>query len=224
MDKLIYALGAGGHAQVIIDALHSNGIKVFGIIDVATSVGMTVLGVPVLGNDEFLAQLESSTISLVNGVGANPDLSNRRNLFGRMKQNGFEFMTVQHTSSVIGQQCQMNEGVQIMAGVILQNSVWVGQNALINTRVSIDHCCVIGPHTVISPGAVLCGDVVIGSSVFIGAGAVLLPGVKIGENAIIGAGAIVTSDVVAGATMVGNPAKIIRMSRDGKLEACDSLS
>ena len=44
----------------------------------------------------------------------------------------------------------------------------------------------------------------------IGSGAVLLCGITIGENAMIGAGSVVTKDVPAGATVAGNPARIVR--------------
>ena len=49
----------------------------------------------------------------------------------------------------------------------------------------------------------------IGRDVWIGGGAILLPGVSIGDGAIIGAGSVVTRDVAAGATVVGNPARIV---------------
>jgi maltose O-acetyltransferase len=49
----------------------------------------------------------------------------------------------------------------------------------------------------------------IGSDVWIGGGAIVLPGVAIGDGAVIGAGSVVTRDVPAGATVVGNPARII---------------
>ncbi|MEN4918486.1 sugar O-acetyltransferase [Achromobacter spanius] len=48
----------------------------------------------------------------------------------------------------------------------------------------------------------------IGSQVWIGGGAIILPGVSIGDGAIIGAGSVVTRDVPAGATAVGNPARV----------------
>ncbi|MBD9427849.1 sugar O-acetyltransferase [Pseudomonas sp. PDM15] len=50
----------------------------------------------------------------------------------------------------------------------------------------------------------------IGANVWIGAGALILPGVTVGDNALIGAGSVVTRDVPAGATVVGNPARVIR--------------
>ncbi|HEV2571701.1 MAG TPA: sugar O-acetyltransferase [Beijerinckiaceae bacterium] len=48
----------------------------------------------------------------------------------------------------------------------------------------------------------------IGANVWIGGGAIIVPGVTIGDDAIIGAGSVVTRDVPAGATVMGNPARI----------------
>jgi maltose O-acetyltransferase len=55
-----------------------------------------------------------------------------------------------------------------------------------------------------------CGiPVKIGRNVWIGGGAIILPGVTVGDDAIIGAGAVVTRDVPEGATVAGNPARIL---------------
>jgi maltose O-acetyltransferase len=50
--------------------------------------------------------------------------------------------------------------------------------------------------------------ITIGRNVWIGGGALILPGVRIGNDAIIGAGSVVTRDVPAGATAIGNPARL----------------
>ncbi|WP_375458486.1 sugar O-acetyltransferase [uncultured Enterovirga sp.] len=50
----------------------------------------------------------------------------------------------------------------------------------------------------------------IGRHCWIGGGAIILPGVTIGDDAVIGAGSVVTRDVPAGATVVGNPARVVR--------------
>lgn len=48
----------------------------------------------------------------------------------------------------------------------------------------------------------------IGRNVWIGGGAIIVPGVTVGDDAIIAAGAVVTRDVPAGATVMGNPARV----------------
>jgi maltose O-acetyltransferase len=52
-------------------------------------------------------------------------------------------------------------------------------------------------------------SVMIGDNVWIGGGAIIVPGVTISDDAIVGAGAVVTRDVPAGATVAGNPGRIV---------------
>ena len=55
-----------------------------------------------------------------------------------------------------------------------------------------------------------CGkSVTVGSNVWIGGGAILLPGIVVGDDAVIGAGSVVTRDVPPGATVAGNPARLL---------------
>ncbi len=51
---------------------------------------------------------------------------------------------------------------------------------------------------------------IVGDGVFIGAGAKILGAVTVGDCARVGANAVVTTDVPAGATAVGAPARVVR--------------
>jgi serine O-acetyltransferase len=64
----------------------------------------------------------------------------------------------------------------------------------------------------------------IGDEVFIGAGARVLGAIKIGDGAVIGANAVVISDVPAGATAVGIPARVTRMKGGPATEKEDPIS
>lgn len=57
--------------------------------------------------------------------------------------------------------------------------------------------------------AIKTAPVVIGDDVRIGIGATILKGVRIGDGATVGAGSVVTADVPAGATVVGNPGRVV---------------
>jgi serine O-acetyltransferase len=59
----------------------------------------------------------------------------------------------------------------------------------------------------------------LGRGVIIGAGAKVLGGFTVGDGAKIGSNAVVTKPVPAGATAVGNPARIIVADADEKREA-----
>ena len=51
---------------------------------------------------------------------------------------------------------------------------------------------------------------------WIGANSTILPGVTIGQNAVVGAGSVVTKNVKPFTIVAGNPAKPIRMLKQGK--------
>ncbi len=215
MTRKIYLLGGGGHGRVVLGALLASQLQVSGILDPKFELGHQIFGVSILGGNEFLESLSQQDVILLNGLGANPDTKNRKKIFKLMQLKGFQFISVQHPSSVIGQDCELGEGTQIMAGVVVQNQVKMGDNSVINTHASIDHDCIIDAHVFISPGVVLCGNVAVGDSAFIGAGAIVLPGIQIGSSAIVGAGAVVTKSVPERWIVAGNPAKKIGVRNHG---------
>jgi len=58
----------------------------------------------------------------------------------------------------------------------------------------------------------------IGDDVFIGAGARVLGGIQVGDGAVIGANAVVIKDVPAQATVVGIPARVVRIASNEMTE------
>ena len=86
--------------------------------------------------------------------------------------------------------------------------------------VVINNNAIIGKNCIISKGVVIGGRngnrIVpsIGDNVLIGANAVVLGAIKVGKDVSIGALCVVTHDIPDGATVVGNPAKIIKIYGD----------
>lgn len=111
--------------------------------------------------------------------------------------------------------------------------------AKIGQRVFFDHAMgvVVGETAEIGDGCTIYQGVTLGGTslykgakrhptlgrdVVVGAGAKVLGGFTVGDGAKVGSNAVVTKPVPAGATAVGNPARIIEADTDAKREAAAS--
>ncbi|OGT32170.1 MAG: sugar acetyltransferase [Gammaproteobacteria bacterium RIFCSPHIGHO2_12_FULL_35_23] len=201
MDKQIIIIGAGGHAKVLVDVVKKLNLLVLGMVSL-TGEENPIFGIKILGTEPTILQYTAKSISLLNGLGMLPGPKHkiRQQLFEKYKAAGYSFVSVIHPCTIIGLDVQLGEGVQIMAGAVIQPSVVIGNNTIINTKASIDHDCIIGEHCHVAPGATLSGNVIVKNNVHIGTGASIIQGVVIGENSVIAAGATVYKDVLANTT------------------------
>lgn len=201
-------LGAGGHAKVLIAALRFQPVEILAILDAdLNKKGQELMGVPIVGNDEELSKYLPQAVRLVNGIGSVHVNSPRRRIFERFKNKDYLFEKVVHPSAIIGEDVYLSEGVQIMAGAIVQSGCQIGMDTIVNTGSLVDHDCQIGNHAHISPGVVFSGGVVVGDGAHIGTGAVIIQGVRIGKNSLVAAGAVVVGNVLDGVTVAGVPAR-----------------
>lgn len=208
MKQSVIVLGGGGHAKVLIDALLNQNVSIIGYTDQnPEKIGKKVFDVSCLGDDQIIFGYSADSIRLVNGIGSIATTDLRKMLFQKFKDRNYSFLNVIHSSAVIASDVILSEGVEVMAGAIIQTGCEIGNNSIINTKASVDHDCRIGSHVHIAPGVTLSGGVTVEDGVHIGAGATIIQGVKIGRNSIIGAGAVVISDVPENVTAVGVPAK-----------------
>lgn len=207
-EKPLIIIGAGGHAKVLIDTLLLQGVSVLGIVDIdEKKIGTSILNLRVLGNDQYLEHYNAKDIKLVNGVGSTQSMYMRKMVYLKYKRAGYCFKSIIHPSAIVATSVQFGEGVQIMAGAVLQADCYVGDNSIINTCASIDHDCNIGEHVHIAPGCVLSGSIQIGANTHIGAGCTIIQGRKIGSNVLAGAGSLLIHDVEKNGKVVGVPAR-----------------
>ena len=109
-------------------------------------------------------------------------------------------------NGILGQ-CIIGRGAEFGEGFVLVHSQGVVINGTVRggNNIHIEHQVTIGAEKDQSP--------VLGSDIFIGAGAKILGDVTIGDGARIGANAVVVKDVPPHATVVGIPARVVRIRR-----------
>lgn len=208
----VVGLGAGGHAKVVIEILryHQDYLPV-GLLDANANLhGKSVLGVLVLGADDLLAELKSQGVEhFFMGIGGIRTQKPRKELFELALRQGFSPITLIHPTACVSDFAKIELGVTIMANVIVNPGVELGQNVILNSGAIVEHDCRIGDHAHIASGAVLAGGVVVGSMTLIGAGAVVRQDLCIGARSLVGTGAVVVKDVPDDNIVIGNPARAI---------------
>jgi sugar O-acyltransferase (sialic acid O-acetyltransferase NeuD family) len=205
--------GASGHAKVLAEAIYLNSGKVIALFD-NQKIDSPLIDVPVfkgvIGFQSWLeTQKEASRISGLAAIGGGRG-NDRIEIHQMFLDSDICVPRLIHPTAYVSPSAAVGLGTQVLAMANVAAGVYLGNSCIVNHHASIDHECVVGDGTHVAPGATLCGCVIAERNVFIGAGAVILPRLRLGENCVVGAGAVVTRDVPSGATVVGNPAKVIR--------------
>lgn len=197
-------VGAGGHGKVVADVLLSAGEDVDGFVDDAKPAGTRVLGLPVLGDTDWLLR-NPGRIAL--GLGDN---ARRAAVAERLERAGCVLVTAVHAHATVALSADLAGGVVVMARAVVNPAASVGRGAIVNTSAIVEHDCIVGDFAHLSPAAALGGAARVGALAHVGLGAVVLPGVSVGDRAIVGAGAAVVRNVGPDVVVRGVPARFGR--------------
>lgn len=208
MLSAVKLIGYSGHAFVVADIIRRGGGTLAGYFE-PNEKEENPYDLPYLGSESeeaALPLLQNSAYFVAVG-----DNRLRARITRRLLEAGcLPPVNVIHPRANLGFNIQLGQGVMIAAGATLNALAVIGDGVICNTASVIEHECVIGPYTHIAPGAVLAGNVTVGASCFIGANAVVKPGIRIGREVTVGAGAVIIRDIPDGATVVGNPGRILK--------------
>ncbi|WP_256207095.1 acetyltransferase [Pseudomonas sp. P97.38] len=203
--KAVVLIGAGGHAKVLLSLALSAGFDVIGVCapEFKSRETKEWRGVEVLGDDSSLEQLDPTEVGLINGIGQVIHNRVRERIFTRYRAKGFDFPVLIHPCASVDATANLGQGVQVMAGAVVQADCDIGENTIINTRASIDHDCNVHANVHIAPGAIVCGGATICEGAFVGAGATIIQSLIVGENAVVGAGSVLARSLPADCISLG---------------------
>lgn len=206
-DVFIY--GAGGLGRAVHDILRQGArYRPVGFLDSNASLHQRRIdGLRVLGGRTFLGELAArESVSVVVAVGDNR-------------------ARVQLAEEFVEQGCNLVSAIHPLAS--LSPTAWIAQHVIIGARATICVHARIGPHAVISTGAIvehdnhigrgaflhpavrLAGGVQVSEYAMLGIGACVIPGRRIGRCAWVEPGAVVIRDVPDATTAAGVPAAVV---------------
>lgn len=213
MTRLIGIYGASGFGREVMPIVRQqygcdSGIR-FVFISDGTEQG-PMNGHDVVSWQKFLElPAESRSVSV-----AIADAGVRQRLFARYADANVDSCDVRAGNVVIGDGVDLGKGALLQPFVTLTSNIQIGVGFHANIYSYVGHDCMIGDYVTFAPRVMCNGNVHIGDHAYIGTGAIIRQGtpdkpLRIGAGATVGMGAVVTKDVPEGATVVGNPARIM---------------
>ena len=208
--KKIVLYGAGGFGREVVSIVEVlNSIKptyeLLGFVDDNPNyqAGTLINGYPMLGNKDWLLSHKDEVWCTCTVGNARQKATIQRDI----TEQGVRFETIIAYGGFIGKFTKIGAGCVFYGSVTISSNCSIGDGVLINQGCTIGHDAVIGDYTTIMPGTGISGSVSIGSEVTIGGHAFIVPEKKIGDGATVAAGSIVFTNVKAGTTVLGNPAR-----------------
>lgn len=218
MERIKFGLlGAGGFAREVMPFVKGsvaknllvpeNNIDLY-FVETWPPKEPTVNGYSVLSLDEFI-QLDGKKYFNV-AVGSGGD---REAMVTKVGSNA-EPLTLLAPQAIILDCNIIGTGSVFCPNTMVTSNAKIGKFFQCNIYAYVAHDCVIGDFVTFAPGVRCNGRVHIDDYAYIGTSAIIREGtsekpLRIGKGAVVGMGAVVTKDVPAGATVVGNPARVM---------------
>lgn len=158
---------------------------------------------PIIGTIKDWQPKEDEEFALAFG---SPSL--KRKIVGLLKNKSAKFATIVHPTAMLSEFAKVGEGLIMFPNSKISCNTTVGDFVTL-LATPIGHDTTIGDFTVISGGCNILRNVKIGHDVFLAAGVCIAQDVQIGDSSYLGLGSVVLKDVPAGATVFGNPARIV---------------
>jgi len=206
MNSSLVIIGSGGHAKSVANVAKSCGYKVLAFVD-DKNAGTNLLDIPIINSNETIKKYSDQNFFIAIGNNATRKLVSKEY---KSKLPQANFPSLIHKSSVIGIDCEIDEGTILMAFSHVGPASKIGKFCIINTSSSIDHDCNIRDFTSIAPGVVTGGNVNVGSQSALGIGAVIKHGIDIGNNTVVGANSFVNKNIGNSVVAFGTPSKEVR--------------
>ena len=199
MKNKFSIIGYSGHSFVILDSAMKLKYTCSGYYD-RNVKEINPFDIDYLGLEDNIVLEERVFISIGDNI-------IRGNVYNKLSaNNAITFINIFDPTASISSRAfiKPNSSTSIGVNAVVNSLAQIDTGVIINTGAIIEHEVKIGRFSHIGPNATVCGDSTIGENVFIGAGSIILPNLDIGNNTLVQAGAVVSINVPADSTIFRN--------------------
>lgn len=212
--KDIIIIGAGDFGKEVAWLIEDINAKegaynILGFLDDnKEKTNQTINGYKCLGEIDMLRKMNQC--NTVYAVIAIQDGNARERIVNRLSDfDNWESLI--HPSVNISSTSRIGKGCIICAGSNISVNTVIDENCLFNMSTTIGHDCTVGKYVSVMSGSCICGHVTIGDGAYLATNSTVIPGKKVGDHATIGAGSVAIRNVRANDTVMGVPAKRVRL-------------
>ena len=186
MSKRVIVIGAGGHGRSIAEAILLLGRdELVGFVDDGADANAKVWGYPILGRTDSLHSLCEHADAVVVAIGNN---AVRENLHARVREAGFELLSVIHPTAFVSPTATLGAGCAVMAGAVVGTEAQLGEGVIVNCGATVDHHCRVDAFGHLGVNACMAGGSVLGHRAWMQAGSALGYGVQVEDDAVLAPG------------------------------------
>lgn len=212
MSKLpeLLIFPCNGNGLEVLDCI-GNGFQFVGFVDdTLEKQALGAYGHPVYGRDAFVKFPKAKVLA----VPGNPaSYITRKDLIQGLGIDPLRFATLVHPHARVSTLATLGLNVVIMAGAVITANAVIGSHVCILPNTVIHHDVTVGDWTLVGSNVTLAGGVTLEDNCYIGSGTSVMNGLRIGRYSLVGIGSNVIRDVGPFSKAVGNPARVISVSK-----------
>lgn len=186
MSKRVIVIGAGGHGRSVAEAILLLGQdELVGFVDDGADANAKVWGYPILSRTDSMHSQREHADAVVVAIGNN---AVREKLHARVREAGFELLSVIHPTAFVSPTAALGAGCAVMAGAAVGTEAQLGEGAIVNCGAAVDHHCRVEAFGHLGVNACMAGGSVLGHRAWMQAGSAIGYGVQVEADTVLAPG------------------------------------